>query len=110
MLLRPAAHPVRRKVDAWLADRGILAQTVAETADVDLMRALALRGRGIAVLRGSTIKADLASKRLVRLPGAPTDILHEVWVAVPVRPPADPESREAIAAILGMKFGSAPKP
>jgi LysR family transcriptional activator of nhaA len=103
MLLRPEAHPVRFKVDAWLADRGIRAQTVAETADVDLMRSLAVRGRGIAVLRANTVKDDLEAKRLIRLPGAPTDILHEIWAAVPVHPPADPEAREAIAAILSMK-------
>jgi LysR family transcriptional activator of nhaA len=109
MLLRPAAHPVRQKVDAWLADRGIRAQTVAETADVDLMRALALRGRGIAVLRQSVVRDDIKARRLVRLSGSPTDIMHEVWVAVPVHPPADQEARDAVKAILAMKplFGRA---
>ena len=106
MLLRPAAHPVRRKVDAWLAERGIRSQTVAETADVDLMRELALRGRGIAVLRASVVRDDVAAKRLARLPGAPTDIMHEVWAAVPIHPPADPEAREAVKLILSMKSSS----
>lgn len=107
MLLRPEGHPVRRKVDAWLADHGIRAQTVAETADVDLMRSLALRGRGIAVLRADSLRADVDAKRLARLPGAPTDILHEFWAAVPSHPPADLEARQAVEAILKMKFGSA---
>jgi LysR family transcriptional regulator, transcriptional activator of nhaA len=102
MLLRPAEHPIRRKVDAWLAEQGLRAQIVAETADVDLMLSLALRGRGIAVLRMGLIKADLAAKRLVRLPGSPDDILHEIWAAVPVHPPADLEARQAVAAIMGM--------
>ena len=84
MLLRPPTHPVRQKSDSWMAERGIRAQIVAETADVDLMRALALQGRGIAVLRASAIREDLAAKRLVRLAGGPVDIVHEVWAAVPV--------------------------
>lgn len=104
MLLRPVEHPIRRKVDAWLAEQGLLAEVVAETADVDLMRALALRGRGIAMLRADVVRSDLAAKRLVRLPGAPTGILHEIWAAVPVHPPADPEARQAVEGILKMKL------
>jgi LysR family transcriptional activator of nhaA len=104
MLLRPASHPVRRQVDAWMAEQGLLAQTVAETADVELMLALALRGRGIAVLRADVVRADVTAKRLVRLPGAPVDIIHEIWAAVPIHPPVDPEAREAVDRILAMKF------
>ncbi len=69
MLLRPAAHPVRQKGEAWMAERGIRAQTVAETADVDLMRELALRGRGIAVLRANVVRDDVAAKRPRPPPG-----------------------------------------
>jgi LysR family transcriptional activator of nhaA len=100
MLLRPAAHPIRRKVDEWLEQQGLRAHIVAETADVDLMLGLALRGRGVAVLRKDVVQADLAAKRLVRLPGTPDEILHELWAAVSVNPPADREARDAIAAVM----------
>jgi LysR family transcriptional activator of nhaA len=110
LLLRPSGHPVRRRIEAWLESRGIGAQIVAETADVDLMRALALRGKGIAVLRMSVVKDDVAAKRLLRLPGSPSDIMAEVWAAVPAHPPADEEARDAVKAILAMKplFGRSP--
>jgi LysR family transcriptional activator of nhaA len=103
MLLRPPTHPVRKKVEAWMSERGIRAQTVAETADVDLMLALAVQGRGIAVLRANVVRDEIAAGRLVRLAGSPADILHEVWVAVPVRAPADEEARAAAKAIFTMK-------
>ena len=103
MLLRPAGHPVRRTIEAWMTERGIRAQTVAETVDVDLMRALALQGRGIAVLGVNVVRDELASGRLVKLSGAPTNMAHEVWVAVPVRPPADEDARAAVETILKMK-------
>jgi LysR family transcriptional activator of nhaA len=103
MLLRPSAHPVRRKLDGWMASRGVRAQTIAETADVDLMHALALQGRGIAALRLNVVRDDISSRKLVRLPGGPSDIFQEVWVSVPVRAPAEEEARRAVSAILSMK-------
>jgi len=102
MLLRPPAHPIRRKVDEWMEAQGLRANIVAETADADLMLGLAIHGRGIAVLRRDTVQPDIAAKRLVRLAAAPDDIVHEVWAAVPVHPPVDRETKEAIALILGM--------
>lgn len=110
MLLRPPTHPVRRKVDEWMADQGLRAHIVAETADVDLMLGLAVNGRGIAVLRKDVAQFDIAAKRLVRLPGAPTDILNEVWAAVSTNPPADREARDAVAAVMGMAAGARRRP
>jgi LysR family transcriptional activator of nhaA len=111
MLLRPSSHPVRQKMESWMSERGVRAQTVAETADVDLMRILALQGRGIAILRENVVREDIAAGRLVKIPGAPNDIMHEVWVVVPVRPPADEEAREGVKVVLTMKplFGRAAK-
>lgn len=109
MLLRPPSHPVRRKVDEWMAEQGLVAHIVAETADVDLMLGLALRGRGIAVLRKDFVHADVATKRLVRLAGTPDDIFNEVWAAVSTNPPADREAREAVAAIMTSKSGGPAK-
>ncbi|HEX4046561.1 MAG TPA: LysR family transcriptional regulator [Elusimicrobiota bacterium] len=109
MLLRPSDHPIRVKVEAWLSERGARSQTVAETADVDLLRALALQGRGIAVVHSAVVKEDLAAGRLVRLAGSPLDLMHEIWFAAPVRPAADEPIRAALAAILrpGAIFGKA---
>ena len=105
MLLRPPSHPIRRKVDEWLAEQGLRANIVAETADVDLMLGLAINGRGIAVLRKDLVQPDISARRLVRLPGTPEHILLEVWAGVSLNLPADREARDAVAAILSMKSG-----
>lgn len=103
MLLRPPEHPIRAKVEGWLRDKGVRAVPVAETADVDLMRALALQGRGIAVVQSAVVKEDLASGRLVRLAGSPVDLMHEIWVSSPARASVYPEVRAAIASIFDRK-------
>lgn len=102
MILRPTEHPVRIQVESWMLERGIRALPVAETADADLMRALALQGRGIAVLPAEVVREDLAGGRLEKVPGSPGHLLHEIWGAAPVRLPAEEETREAVGVIMGM--------
>jgi DNA-binding transcriptional LysR family regulator len=100
MLMRPPDHPVRAKVEAWLAERGVRALPVAESADVDLLRALALQGRGIAVVHKAVVEDDLAAGRLKTLAGSPLDLMHEIWFAAPLRPPAEDAARAAVEAIM----------
>jgi LysR family transcriptional activator of nhaA len=99
MLLRPAGHPVRLQVDAWMREHGLTVLPVAESADAELLRALALQGRGIAALHQTLVREDLASGRLVKIPSSPTELQNEVWAAAPVRPPADDEPRRATELI-----------
>lgn len=100
MLLRPTGHHVRLKVDAWMRERGLSSLPVAETADAELLRALALQGRGIAVLHQSLVRDDLAAGRLVKPAGTPVDLLNEIWAAAPVRASVDEEPRRATELIM----------
>lgn len=102
MLLRPAYHPLREKVRLWMEDRGLSMLPVAETSDVDLLRALAVQGRGIAVLGLASVKDDLDSGRLVRIAGSPVDLTYEVWAAATLRPAADEAPRKAVDAVFTM--------
>jgi len=102
MLHRPSGHPVRIKVEQWMRDRGLKGLPVAETADAELLRALALRGRGVAAVHLPLVRGDLDSGRLVRIPGSPVDLTNEIWAAVPVRPPVDAEPRRATELIMGL--------
>lgn len=95
-LMRTREHPMRERVEAYLHARGIVPFVVAETEDADLLRALALEGRGVAPLHEAAVRADLAAGRLRRLGPAQTGLVHEVWLTEPARPPADPAVAEAL--------------
>lgn len=109
MLLPSAGHPVRGKVERWMRERGLKDLPAAETVDAELLRALALRGRGVAVVPQTLVRGDVASGRLVRMPGSPADLLNEIWAASPARPPVDAEPRRATELIMSMGpiFGKA---
>lgn len=100
MLLRPADHPVRQKVDLWLRERGARALVVAETADTELLKALAVRGRGIALMTPASAEPELSAGRLARVPGGAVDFVHEVWAAVPARAPLDAPAAAAAEAVM----------
>ena len=102
MLLRPSNHPLREMIRVWMEGRGLAMLPVAETSDVDLLRALAIQGRGIAALGAESVKEDVDAGRLVRVPGSPTDLTYEAWAAAAVRPPADEGPRQALDLILSM--------
>lgn len=99
-LMRPQGHPVRVRAETWLRENGLSFSTIAETADADVLHALALRGRAIGVLRESVVREDLAARRLARLAGSPTDLTLDLWGACPVRPAAEPETGRAVELVM----------
>lgn len=80
LLLRTPENPVRRAVDAYFARHGIVPQIEAEIDNPQLIRQLALQGRGAAVLDSLTVSADLRSGKLARLHGRPTGMEEYVWL------------------------------
>lgn len=108
MLLRPAGHPIRASVEGWLRERNVAFIPAAETNDAELLRALAVTGRGIAALPEALIGADVKAGRLVLVPGAPSDLMNEIWVSAPLRAPVDEEPRRATDLIfkIGSDLGS----
>lgn len=81
MLLRARENPLRGQVLAWLREQGARPLAIAETEDSDLLRALALRGRGVTALSAVEVAADLQAGRLKALARPP--IAQEVWLNWP---------------------------
>jgi LysR family transcriptional activator of nhaA len=81
MLIRTRDNPLREQLLGWMRERGARPVAVAETEDMDLLRALALQGRGVAALPASAAAADVSAGRLKSLGRPP--IAQEVWVNWP---------------------------
>jgi DNA-binding transcriptional LysR family regulator len=67
-----------------------------EIENTQLIRLLALQGRGAAVIDTLTINEDLKAKRLVKLHSTPTRMEEYVWLLYNSRPKANPELAKAI--------------
>lgn len=93
LLLRTREAPLRGQVLSWLREQGARPVVVAETEDSDLLRALAVRERGVAALSAVAVAGDLAAGRLKALARPP--IAQEVWLNWP-----DTGSGGAVARLL----------
>lgn len=110
MLLRPGENPVRKQVDQYLSRRHVSCRVEADSEDVDLLRRLAIEGRGVAVLSALTVAPDLKSGRLVMLHSSPVGIQEPVWFVCGAQPRASPALRRVIDKLMGefAVFGRAP--
>jgi len=101
LLLRGADNPVMKQVELFLRARGVSARVEAEVDDAELLRALALAGRGVAALELPTVKDDLAAGRLVRLHAGPSGLRETVWLIAPREEEARPGAERALRGLLG---------
>jgi LysR family transcriptional activator of nhaA len=101
LLLRGADNPVMKQVELFLRARGVSARVEAEVDDAELLRALALAGRGVAALELPTVKDDIAAGRLVRLHAGPSGLRETVWVVGPRDEEARPGVEKALRELLG---------
>ncbi len=111
LLLRPADTSVRRQLDQYLRRKRIAYTVAADSDDVDLLRRLAIEGRGVAVLSAMSIASDLKSGRLATLHSSPVDIHEPVWFICHAQPRADPGLRRVLDGLMSefMASGRAPK-
>lgn len=100
MLLRPADNPVRKQVDRYLGRRRIKIKVEADCEDVDILRRMAMEGRGVAPLSALSVAADLKSGRLVTLHASPLGIRENIWFVCPARPHSDASFRSLIDALM----------
>jgi len=89
MLLRPADNLTRQEVDRYLREHRLKATVAAEVEDPDLIRILALQGKGVAALNSLAIRQDLSAGRLTRLGTRPTGINEDVWLLASAYPHPD---------------------
>ncbi|MBI5631322.1 MAG: LysR family transcriptional regulator [Elusimicrobia bacterium] len=100
MLLRPREHPIRGQVDRYLNARGVVASVEAELEDADVIRRLAVKGRGVAALSLLVVKPDLEAGRLVKLHERRTGIRERVWLSSGRSPSRNPAVRRMVAALM----------
>jgi DNA-binding transcriptional LysR family regulator len=90
-----------KQVELFLRARGVSARVEAEVDDAELLRALALAGRGVAALELPTVKDDLAAGRLVRLHTGPSGLRETIWLIGPREEEARPGAQTALRGLLG---------
>lgn len=99
LLSRTTDNPIRRTLDAYLREHGIRPRMEIEIENTQLIRLLALQGRGAAVIDTLTINEDLKAKRLVKLHSTPTRMEEYVWLLFNARPKPNPELAKAIQGL-----------
>lgn len=99
LLVRTDENPIRRSLDAYLRERGVTPRVDIEIENTQLIRLLALQGRGAAVIDTFTINEDLASGRLVRLHARPTGMEEYIWLLYNARPKSHPALASVMAAL-----------
>jgi LysR family transcriptional regulator, transcriptional activator of nhaA len=83
-LVRGPDHPVRLQTLDYIRRHGMEAEVSAETDDTDLLRELAVEGKGVAVLNSLAARAELEAGKLVALNEASTGIKEHLWAAASV--------------------------
>src|SRR6185312_4528997 len=105
MLLRGPDNPVTKRVDQYLRAHGVKPRVEAEVDDAELLRALALAGRGAAALELPIARADLAAGRLVRLHAGPSGLRETIWLVSARDEHARPGLEKALAALGKLALG-----
>ena len=101
MLLRPREHPVRKQVDRYLNRHGVAAAIEAELEDADVIRLLAVKGRGVAALNLAAVESDLRAGRLVRLDARATGIEDPVWFSCVRHPSQNAAVARLVESLMG---------
>ncbi|MBI4346684.1 MAG: LysR family transcriptional regulator [Elusimicrobia bacterium] len=100
LLVRSAENPVRREVDRYLSSRRVVVRVDADSDDVDLLRRLAIEGRGAAALSAPSVAPDIRAGRLKVLHPSPVGIHEPVWFACASHPRANPALRGMIESLM----------
>lgn len=100
LLMRAPGNPVRKEADRFLSRHGIESPIAAEIEDAHLVRQLALRGRGVALLNRLSVREDLKAGRLVQLNERPIGVYEPVWFSTGKQPKALPALQAAVQALM----------
>lgn len=100
LLLSAPENPTRKQVDRYLVRLGIVPNIEVESESPDLLRIMALEGRGAAIVDPAGVRADLARRRLVLLHRRPIGIRENLWFVAAPRRETDAHRRGLIAALM----------
>jgi len=87
LLLPTRLSPIWSSVDQFLTHYKVQPHVVAEVADTELLRLLALSGLGAAPLPDVAVAADLHAKHLIRLGRGSLGITKRLWLVARKRQP-----------------------
>ncbi|MBU2574708.1 MAG: LysR family transcriptional regulator [Elusimicrobia bacterium] len=100
ILLMAPENPVRKDVDLFLCRHKIRVSVEVEIEDSELIRFLALRGRGVAAMDALTARKDIKSRRLMRLHRKDVGIKQNVWFVCGRHPKPNPILRRIIQSLM----------
>ena len=101
LLLRGPDNPVTKQVEQFLRDRDLSPGIEAQADDAELLRTLALAGRGVAALELPSVRADLDSGKLVRLHSGPSGLRETIWLIAPRADSQRPGLEKALNSLMG---------
>ena len=101
LLLRGPDNPVTKQVEKYLRDRNLAPRIEAQADDAELLRALALAGRGVAALELPSARPDLDAGRLVRLHAGPSGLRETVWLIAPRADSQRPGLEKTLKVLMG---------
>jgi LysR family transcriptional activator of nhaA len=78
LVLPKAPSAVHKQVQTYLAGNGLNVHVTAEVPDAETALRLAAAGRGVAPVDSVTLSR---AKGLVAVPGGPSSLCHELWLA-----------------------------
>lgn len=99
LLSRTEENPIRRTLDSFLQEHNVRPRMEIEIENTQLIRLLALQGRGAAVIDTLTINDDLKSRRLVKLHSRPTRMEEYVWLLYNARPKSNQDLARVISGL-----------
>ena len=101
LLLRGPDNPVTKQVEQFLRERNVSPRVEAQADDAELLRSLALSGRGVAALEPSSARAALGAGRVVRLHAGARGRRETVWLIAPRADSRRPGLEKALNALMG---------
>ena len=101
LLLRGPDNPVTKQVEQFLRERNITPRVEAQADDAELLRALALAGRGVAALELPSVRDDLGAGKLVRLHAGPSGLRETIWLIAPRADSQRPGLEKSMTALMG---------
>lgn len=99
MLMSPD-NPARKEIDLFLCRHAVAVSVDVETEDAELIRYLALRGKGAAALDALTVREDIVHGRLRKLHPRGPSIRERVWFVHGRHPKPNPALRRAIESLV----------
>lgn len=100
LLVRTSDDPLSRDIAAFFERRKLHPRLVAETEDSELLKTLAIKGKGVVGLNISSVREDLRARRLIKVNRKPTGLARDIWLSAPRHPHPDKQIAGIVEKLL----------